>query len=300
MSEPAATREAIEQLRLYFAPLPTRQGILARKALGEPAPDDAVLARRLVDQMRADTRADGSLAGGVVATVWRVHEMLDLGSAADEPEWTRLICWILDLQGRPGAFSHGCTPARHSYRACEHFISGFFSPAPPEQRIAPLMLPNGKVFRAEPAARFAVSCLALRAALRAGLAQRKAIEQHVDSLLCLQEHWHDHNGYFAPDVIVAAVHALAYVSPQNGHKVPPLAAVVGTNQLADAKSSNTDLFHTLEALLAVGTPDARVMLSRAVPALLERQRPDGSFGSTAQQERALIALRALIWVAQEG
>jgi hypothetical protein len=30
-----------------------------------------------------------------------------------------------------------------------------------------------------------------------------------------------------------------------------------------------------------------------------RQRLDGSFGSTAQQERALIALRSLIWAEQE-
>ena len=44
----------------------------------------------------------------------------------------------------------------------------------------------------------------------------------------------------------------------------------------------------------------RAILRRAVAALLARQRTDGSFGSTAQQERALIALRALIWVEQEG
>jgi hypothetical protein len=300
MSAPANIRESIEQLRLYFAVLPTRQGILAREALGQPAPDDEILARRLLDQMRADTRADGSLFGGVVATVWRAHEMLDLRCSESKPEWTRLMCWVLDLQGRPGAFSHGCTPARHSYRACEHFISGFFSPAPPEQRIAPVMLPNGKVFRAEPAARFAISCLALRAALRGGLAERDTIEQHVVSLMRLQEHWHTHNGYFAPDLILSALHALAYVNQENGHKAPPLATVLGSRQGADGSWSNADLFHTLEALVAMGTPDALKTVCRAVPALLGRQRADGSFGTTAQQERALIALRALIWVAQEG
>jgi hypothetical protein len=297
MSAPANIRQSIEQLRLYFAPLATRQGILAREALGEPAPDDEILGSRLLDRMRTDTRADGSLAGGVVATVWRAHEMLDLHCSKAEPEWTRLMCWVLDLQGRPGAFSHGCTPARHSYRACEHFIAGFFSPAPPEQRIAPVMLPNGKVFRAEPAARFAISCLALRAALRGGLAERDTIEQHVVSLMRLQEHWHNHDGYFAPDLILSALHALAYATAQNGHKAPPLAVVLGSR---DGSWSNADLFHTLEALVAIGTPDALKTLCLAVPALLERQRADGSFGSTAQQERALIALRALIWVAQEG
>jgi hypothetical protein len=300
MSAPADTLEAIEQLRLYFAPLPTRQGILAREALGQPAPDDQALTRRLIDQMRTETRADGSLAGGVVATVWRAHELLDLRCGADESDWVRVMRWVLELQGRPGSFSEGCTPARHSYRACEHFISGFFSPAPPAQRIAPVMLPNGKVYRAEPAARFAISCLALRAALRGGLINLPAIERHTVSLVHLQNHWDDCDGYFAADVIVAAIHTLAYVTGPRRDEIPQLAAVLAANQAEDGSWPTADLFHTIEALLATGTAEARAVLRRAVPALLARQRTDGSFGSTAQQERALIALRALIWAEQEG
>jgi hypothetical protein len=300
MSSRASTLHAIEQVGLYFAPLRTRQGILARKALGQPAPDDDVLARRLIDQIRAEARAGGSLPGGVVATIWRAHEMLDLRCEVDEPDCRRILDRILELQGRPGSFSEGCTPARHSYRACEHYMSGFFSPAPPEQRIAPIMLPNGKVFRAEPAARFAISCLALRVALRAGLADRPAIERHSVSLIQLQQKWPDANGYFAPDVLVAAVHALAYVSGAQWTEVPPLAAALAATQGEDGSWPHADFFHTIEALLAIGTPESRTVLRRAVPALLARQRADGSFGSTAQQERALIALRALIWVEQEG
>jgi hypothetical protein len=45
---------------------------------------------------------------------------------------------------------------------------------------------------------------------------------------------------------------------------------------------------------------AQEAVRRAVPALLSRQRLDGSFGTTAQQERALIALRALLWAEPEG
>jgi hypothetical protein len=283
MSAPVNTLDAIEQLRLYFAPLSTRQGILARTALGQPAPDDPALTQQLLDRMGAETRPDGSIAGGVVATIWRAHELLDLGCAADGPELIRVMAWILELQRRPGAFSEGCTPARHSYRACEHFISGFFSPAPPDHRIAPVMLPNGKVFRADPAARFGISCLALRAALRAGFADR-----------------HDRNGYFAPDVKVSAVHALAYVNGSRRDRLPSLAAPIVANQAEDGTWSGADFFHTIEALLAIGSPEARESTRRALPALLARQRADGSFGSTAQQERALIALRALIWVDQEG
>ena len=287
--------EAIEKLRLFFAPLPTRQGILARRALGQPAPDDGQLASRLVQQMQAETRSDGSLPGGVVATVWRVHELLDFGREGDEPEWMRILSWVLRLQGKPGAFHEGCTPARHSYRACEHFISDFFSPAPPEQRIAPVMLPNGKMFRAEPAARFAISCLALRAALRAGLGDRAAVERHTQSLTLLQGTWPDTNGYFAPDAITAALHALAYATGRRTES-PELAAPLEAIQAEDGTWANADMFHCLEALVAIGTERARIAVGRAVPVLLARQRADGSFGSTAQQERSLSALKALLWV----
>jgi hypothetical protein len=300
VSAPTGTLDAIEQLRLYFAPLATRQGILAREALGQRAPEDGALAHELMKRMLAEIRGDGSVNGEVVATVWRAHELLDLGCGADNDGWMRLMGWVVDLQRMRGSFSQGCTPARHSYRACEHFISGFFSPGPPEQRIAPIMFPNGKVFRAELAARFAISCLALRAALRGGYAARQQIEQHTTSLIQLQPQWADWRGYFAPDVIVAGVHALAFASNSQRQMVPQLGAGIIANQAEDGTWPNADLFHTIEALLAVGSAETREAVRRAVPALLARQRADGSFGSTAQQERALIALRALIWSEQEG
>jgi hypothetical protein len=299
VTNPGSTHEGIERLRLYFAEVSSRQGILARQALGQPAPEDEVLARRLVDDMRAETRMDGSLSGAVVPTIWRAHELLDLGSDSDHAGTVRVMGWVLALQSKPGAFSEGCSPPRHAHRACEHFISGFFSPAPPVQRFAPVMFPNGKVFRAEPAARFAVSCLALRAALRGRLEQRPGVEQHLMSLLLLQEQWDDWNGYFAPDAIVAGIHALAFAAGPHREVLPRLAGTVAANQAEDGTWTNADLFNTVEALLALDTKEAHVAVRRAVPALLARQRIDGSFGSTAQQERALIALRALIWAEKE-
>jgi hypothetical protein len=211
---PDSVREGIERLRLFFAEGESRQAILARQALEQPADDDEALARRVVDDLRAETRMDGSIGGDVVTTIWRAHELLDLGSAGDHAGTVRVLGWVLGLQNKPGAFSEGCSPPRHAHRACEHFISGFFSPAPAEQRFAPVMLPNGKVFQAEPAARFAVSCLALRAALRARLERRPQVQQHLLSLVQLAEQWDDWNGYFAPDAIVSGIHALAF-APQS-------------------------------------------------------------------------------------
>jgi hypothetical protein len=211
----------------------------------------------------------------------------------------RVLGWVLNLQTRPGAFSDGCTAPRHAQRMCEHFISGFFSPAPWEQRFAPVMLPTGKVFRAEPAARFAVSCLALRAALRGRLEHRPLVRQHVLSLIQLHEHWNDWNGYFAGDAIVAGIHALAFVSGEHRDILPKLATFVAANQADDGNWQQADLFQTLDALHALHTPEAHAAVRRAAPALLERQRIDGSFGSTAKQERALIALRSLVWAEKE-
>ena len=94
---------------------------------------------------------------------------------------TRALDWMLDLQDRPGAFHYGCDRIRHARRLCQHYIAGFFAPAPPTQRLAPVTLPIGKVYRVEVAARFAISCLALRAALRAGYQDRFfSLEEGVD------------------------------------------------------------------------------------------------------------------------
>jgi hypothetical protein len=159
----------LERLALYFGVMPTRQGILARAALGTPGAGDAALVQEVAAGMSAELRPDGTIMGGAVPTIWRAHELLDLGRAAADPTLATLIAWLMGRQGLPGAYGEGCDKARHAQRVCDHWVRGFFSPAPTEVRMAPITLPNGKAFRVESAARFAISCLGLRAAFRAGL-----------------------------------------------------------------------------------------------------------------------------------
>src|SRR6188472_842695 len=100
--------EAIQRLALYFGTGATRQAYLARQALGRPLPGDPRLAERLRQELAAGVRTDGTVSGGAVPTIWRVHELLDLGYAEDSSAITRPLAWMLALQDRPGAFHDGC------------------------------------------------------------------------------------------------------------------------------------------------------------------------------------------------
>ena len=290
--------EAIQRLAGYFATGSTRQAYLARQALRQPLPGDPRLADRLRQELAAGVRADGTVSGGAVPTIWRVHELLDLGLPEDSSAMTRALAWVLDLQDRPGAFHYGCDRARHARRLCQHYLTGFFAPAPPTERLAPVTLPIGKVYRVEVAARFAISCLALRAALRAGYDERPAIPRHLQSLAQISEQWTEWNAYFAPDVIVAGLHALAAGGRDFRQPVRRLVDLVTANQGVGGDWPAADLFQVLDALRAAGTPEAQVTVRRATTALLERQRADGTFGVRTQQERALSGLLALLWAAR--
>jgi hypothetical protein len=289
------TGRPLDLLRLYFAPLPTRQGVLARAALGESAPDDAELAARLAEALASEIRPDGSIGGAAVPTIWRAHELLDLGRDPGDPGLARLTGWLLERQDMPGAFGSGCDKARHAQRICAHYVCGFFAPAPPEQRLAPITLPNGKAFRAEPAARFAISSLALRAVLRLGLEAQPLVRQHLESLANLTRQWTVWSGFFAPDALVAGLHALALAGPGYRPVVEGGVAMMAAHQEADGGWPQADLFHLIEALLAAGGSAAHASVRRALPALIAQQRADGTFGASAQQERALIGLRAIRW-----
>jgi hypothetical protein len=288
---------SLERVALYFGPLRTRQALLARADLGVADPDDTALSAQLAQDLAAELRPDGSVGGGAMPTIWRAHELMDLGRGPGDPALSRVVGWVLERQDVPGAYGEGCDKTRHAQRICEHYVRGFFSPAASSERLAPITLPNGKGFRAEPAARFAISCLALRAVLRAGMGARPAVARHIESLRSLAEGWTDWTGLFAPDVIVAGLHALALGGPSVRPTVERLVDLVASRQRADGQWDTADLFQAIEALLATGLPAARAVVRRAIPALEERQRADGSFGATAQQERALIGLRAMRWAA---
>ncbi len=292
----ASVASALERAAEVFAPRNSRPALQAREALGRAAPRDAAAREALVQGLQQGLRPDGSVGGAAIPTIWRAIELMELGHSGQEPTTARLVGWVLATAGQPGAFGEGCHPARHEQKACEHYLAGFFAPAPAGERLAPITLPCGKTFRAEAQARFAVSCLGLRAVIQAGLAGRASVKKHLTSLSLLAEVWTDWGGYWAPDLVASALHPMASAPPVHRGATLKTAAFIAENQREDGTWSNADLFHTLEALLAANTPPARKAVARAVPALLALQRKDGSFGPTAQEERALIAVRAMVAV----
>lgn len=290
----------IGRLATFFENRATRPGLIARRALGRLTNSDLGLHDRLIREMRGETRLDGSVGGATVPTIWRAIELMELGHQSDQAGVIRVMGWILNLQERPGAFGEDCADQRHANKVCQHFIGGFFSAAPPNERLSPVSLPSGKVFRSEGAARFAVSCLALRAALMAGNERRAGIQRHLESLVVLRETWTSWDGYFAPDAIVSALSALAVAPPPFRDILPDLTGFIAEHQSADGTWPHADLFHVLEALLLAGTLKAKLAVCQAVPALLAIQHPEGGFGNTAMEERALIGLRALLWARTRG
>jgi hypothetical protein len=243
----------------FFADRQSRPGVLARQLVGRDTPDDPGLAEILSRERRAATRADGSIGGSVVATAWAALEMMDLGSDWLHAGLDRLLSWVMkQLEGN--------------------------LPMDP----APLVLPNGARFDDPEHAAAAGRCLALRALVRARRDQRPGIARLMDDLA-------DAKGRhpITLDLSASALSALALAPPEHRHHLEGLIARVARAQGHDGDWPEGDLMHVLDALLVAGVRSARVAVARAAPALLARQRPDGSFDTPAHEKRALIGLRAL-------
>lgn len=282
---------ALAGLRQYFVTRPNRAGLVARAYLGARTRDDDRYRDHLLTAAQASISPDGSVRGDLLATALALIELdyLEAPLRVREP----LVLWLLARQNRPGTFADGCTAARHQHHVCEHFLSGFFSPAPPVQRIGSITLPNGKEFRVESQVRFALSCVALDAVARAGRVHDPAVERHLDSFRALVETWAGWNDHLAPDLAGSALNALASAGSQWRDTSAALVAIYAAHQQADGTWRDLDFFHALDALSRVRVDAVLPVLERAADTLIRRQRDDGSFGSVAADERALIALRVL-------
>lgn len=257
-------QEAVTRLDTFFADRDTRPGLLARRLVGRPRPEDVQLAELLCKERRSATRMDGSIGGSLVGTAWAAWEMMDLGFDALQAGLARLVSWVLTfLEAPPRA------------------------PAP-----TPLELPNGTVLTSTDGAVFAAECLGLRVLLRARQDARPRVIRRLERVLSIWPTVKD-------ELAACALGTVALAPLPYRDRLPAGVERLSTTQLRDGTWGDANLFHMIESLLLAGIRPAQGVIARAVPALLARQRPDGAFDDPPHEERALIGLRALL-VARAG
>jgi len=255
---------AIARLETFFAALDTRPGVIARRLLHTSTPQDQRLAEILCNERRNWTRMDGSIGGSLVTTAWAAWEMMDLGLDALQGGLSRVVAWVLTFLEAPPRY-----------------------PAP-----TPLALPNGTVLTSETGATFAAECFGLRVLLRANQDARPRVVRRFERILSLWPAVRD-------ELAACALGTIALAPAPYLDRLPACVERIGADQREDGTWSDVNLFNMLESLLLAGIRPARAVITRAVPALLARQQPDGSFDVVPHEERALIGLRALL-VAHEG
>jgi hypothetical protein len=290
-ASPAVSR-ALDGVGDFFRDRGTREGVVARRLLGRSNPGDAELTEHLIRQRRRKTRMDGSVDGSLVRTAWTAIELMDLGCAPDHAAVVRTIGFLTAAEERSGHFGEGCSDERHARRLCRHYLSGFFSAGTWDDAVAPLAFPSGVVAEGEPQARFAASCFALRAALRAGEDRRPAVRRHVQSLLALQSLWDASDSTWTPDLVFFALGALAHAPIEFRERAAGLADAVVARLDPEHGWPDAHLFHALDMLLGFAAPVARVTVQRIAPLLCTLQRASGAFDGD-REEASLIALRAL-------
>ena len=296
MAHTLSRERSVARARLaeYFRDRKTRAGVLARRLAGTPAADDAVLTEHLIRERRLQTRIDGSMDGGLVPTAWAAWELLQLEAPTDQAGVVRTVGFLLGRQEQPGrVFGEGCRPYMHERRLCSHHVGGFFSAAPEEHPVAPLSFPSGVVVPDERSARFAASCFALRAVMRAGEDRREGVRRHVASLLDMDALWSQEDGEWSPDARLFALGAIASAPLELRDRAAIAMARVLERQDEDGSWPGADAFHALDMVLQAPTPEARAAVARAAPHACQLL-DDGALEGESGEERALIALRALV------
>ncbi len=282
-----------DRLAEFFRDQKTRAGVLARRLLQREAPDDAELVEHLIRERRRKTRMDGSVDGALLPTAWLGWELLQLEAPMDNASVVRTVGFLLQQQDQPGRFfGEGCRPYLHERRWCSHYVGGFFSAGPAEQPIAPARFPTGAVVNEEQYARFATSCFALRTVIRAGEDRREGVHRHVASLLDLPGLWSEWGGTWSPDLVFFALGAVALAPLDLRGRAAQASAQVIARQQPDGSWPGADLFHALDMLLLVPTPEARDAVRRAVP-FAGRLIQDGeTLTEDTGAERGLVVLQA--------
>ncbi len=290
---PTEHAHALGRAAEFFRERQTRPGVLGRRLLGRPKSDDLPLVEHLIRERRRCTRPDGSVDHSLVRTAWTAWELLQLDCPSDNAGVVRMVGFILTRADQPGRFGETGVGLGSDLRLGTAFQGGGFSPGTAEESIAPLAFPSGVVGQSELDARFAASCFALRTVLRAREDRRAPVRRHVESLFAIRDMWESWEQDWTPELVFCALGALAHAPLEYRDRLGEITAHVVRHQRDDGTWAGADLLHALDALTQIPTADAREAVRHAIPALYSSGVDVDVFAEPANEERALIVLRAL-------
>lgn len=291
-----AVTATLEWLQAQDAP---ESAIAAHEAGRATSADDA---RRWVRWIVGNAR-NGAWDDDLLATVRALRTLRELRDAASlveqDPAVGRGLDWVRGRQRAPGAWTDGCSPARHRRAFCHHFAAGFYSPAPPDGVLTDMELPSGAPLAGDAEARFAISAVALRCTLLWRGTGTDA-RLHLEVLRRVVDRWADEQPEgLTTTALLAAVHALL-ASPETMDRETAVRGlrIVAGQQRGDGTWIDADPFHALAVFIAaadagVGGDRVEAALEYGARLLAASQRSDGSWGPEHGTRRALIGLRTL-------
>lgn len=258
-------------------------------------------AARWVRWILQDQDPAGSWGGELLdsaAALLTVQELREAAGLVErDPAINRGLEWLRSRRAAPGAWTEGCSPERHERGHCHHFMTGFFSPAPPEVTCEEAWLRGGLRLGGDREIRFAASAVALRCVTVWDVAGSDG-KLHMAGLRRVVGGWDDHvpAGLSTASLLVA-VHALLHSADAADRATAEAGLrVVAGKQRGDGSWVDADAFQALEvfgaAVDAGVAPDlCRRTLWHGARLLIASQQADGSWGREHGARRALIGWR---------
>ncbi len=249
---------------------------------------------RFLSNLAAAQSPEGHWHHSLAETAWNLRLLHGLGEHRT-PGVYRAVEWIFSTQGQPGAYTRGCTEARHRSHVCEHFFGPCFSPG--EAQLLSAHFPNGAEIASDAAARFLISNVALEALLRWGYDRDPRLERYLESLRNFPRLFSRYGGVFAPVLMVSVLAVLLRDRhPRSKKQAGNLLRLLAKHQKRDGTWPHLDRFFVLDVIAGSQNRHARRMLARSRTRLLALARRDGSWGNSALATG--IALRALASVSR--
>ncbi len=281
---------------------PVLESLVARREAGVTEPEDARRATELAATLCRLAEPDGSWGGDLFRTAGNLLLLREIEPEPDTPtrEAAAAACaWLMQRKDQVGRFGAGCEPEAHAAELCSHFVSGFFAPADPGTDLAGTTLVSGGKFHTDEAARFAGTCLALRA-LVTWDARRADVADGLASLSAIVRRHAPGDEPLGCAGYALAVGAVGAIREPEPERVATLAGLtrLAAAQRADGSWPGVDLFHVLGVLtdpvLAVHRLEAaEVAIQRAAGMLSLMVGSDGSWTREPGPVRTLVAWRAL-------